>query len=116
MTLKEDGFHGIIEFFQDSIYTTFVKNGGFREINSNNIAREHGESWEVHISMEERVVQNILFFYSLAEVIGYLPDFCFSWVKPDIDRYHEIDLSGTLSASEQIELQAFVSKLISHMH
>ena len=116
MTLKEDGFHGIIEFFKDSIYTTFVENGGIREINANNIAREHDDSSEYHISKEEKVVQNILFFYSLAEVIGYLPDFCFSWVKPDIDRYHEIDLSDTLSATEQIELQAFVSKLILHMH
>ena len=116
MTLEEDGFHGIIEFFKDSIYTTFVKNGGFREINSNNIAREHDDSWEYHISTEERVVQNLLFFYSLAEVIGYLPEFCFGWVKPDIERYHEIDLSGTLSESEQNELQAFVSELILHMH
>lgn len=116
MTLKEDGFHGIIEFFKDSIYTTFVKNGGYREINANNIAREQDDSSEYHISKEEKVVQCILFYYSLAEVIGYLPDFCFSWIKPYIDRYHEIDLSGTLSDSEQKELHAFVSKLILQMH
>lgn len=116
MTLKKDGFHGIIEIFKDNFYTTFVKNGGFREINANNIAREVDDSLEYHISKEENVVQCILFYYSLAEVLSYLPDFCFSWVKPDIDRYHEIDLSGTLSDSEQKELQAFVSKLILQMH
>ena len=115
MTLKEDGFHGIIAFFKDSFYTTFVKNGGFREINANNIAREEDDSSECHISAEEKVVQHILFYYSLAEVIGYLPDFCFGWVKPAIDRYHEIDLSGTLSHSEQKELHGFGSRLTLQM-
>ena len=107
MTLKEDGFHGIIAFFKDSIYTTFIENGGYREINQNNIARELDDSSEVHISPEENVVQRILFYYSLADVIGYLPDFCFRWVTLHIERYHEMDLSGTLSESEQKELQAF---------
>ncbi len=116
MTLKEDGFHGIIAFFKDSIYTTFIENGGYREINQNNIARELDDSSEVHISPEENVVQRILFYYSLADVIGYLPDFCFRWVTLHIERYHEMDLSGTLSESEQKELQAFVSKLQSQMH
>ena len=115
MTLKEDGFHGIIDFFKDSVYTAFVKNGGYREINANNIAREQDDSSEYHISPEEKVVQRILFYYSLAEVIGYLPDFCVSWVKQDIERYHEIDLSGTLSYAERKELHAFVSGLILQM-
>ncbi|MCQ2407738.1 MAG: hypothetical protein MJ065_04330 [Oscillospiraceae bacterium] len=118
MTLKEDGFHGIIEEFKDSIYTTFVKNGGLREINSNNIARELDCFWEYHISVEEEVVQVILFYYCLAEVIGYLPDFCFNTVNRYIryiDKYREIDLSDTLSDSEQTEIHSFVSKLILYM-
>ena len=28
MTLKEHGFHGIMEEFKVGIYTTFIKNGG----------------------------------------------------------------------------------------
>ena len=115
MTLKEDGFHGIIEEFKDSIYTTFVKNGGLREINSNNIARELDSFWEYHISVEEEVVQVILFYYCLVEVIGYLPDFCFNTVNRYIDKYREIDLSDTLSDSEQKEIHSFVSKLILYM-
>lgn len=116
MTLKGDGFHGILDFFRDSFDTTFVKNGGYREINQNNIARELDDSSECHISDEEHVVQRILFYYSLADVLGYLPDFCVRWVKLHIERYHETDLSGILSASEQEELRAFVSKLQSQMH
>ena len=116
MTLKKDGFHGIIEQFKESIYYTFVKNGGIREINSKNIAREYDDESECHISTEEKVVQNILFFYCLAEVIGYLPDFCFSWVSPYIEQYHETDLSDTLSVPEQNELHAFVSRLILQIH
>ena len=115
MTLKEDGFHGIIDFFRDSVYTIFVKKGGCREINQNNVARELDDTSESHISPEEKLVQRILFYYSLADVIGYLPDFCFRWVKLHIERYHETDLSGTLSESEQKELQAFVSALKSQM-
>ena len=115
MTLKEDGFHGITDYFRDSIYTIFVKNGGFREINQNNIARELDDTSESHISQEEELVQRILFYYSLTDVIGYLPDFCFYWVNLHIERYHETDLSGILSESEQRELQAFVSKLQSQM-
>ena len=116
MKLNEEVFYGSIEELKDCIYTTFVKDGGIREINSNNIARELDDVWEYHVSMEEQVVQVILFYYCLVEVVGYLPDFCFNAVRNYIGRYNEIDLSDTLSATEQNELEAFVSKLILQMH
>ena len=65
--------------------------------------------------MEEEVVQVILFYYCLAEVIGYLPVFCFDTVNRYIDKYREIDLSDTLSDPEQKEIHSFVSKLILNM-
>ena len=52
---------------------------------------------------------------AVVEVIGYLPDFCFNTVNRDIDKYREIDLSDTLSDSEQKEIHSFVSKLILYM-
>ena len=116
MTLKEDGFHGIIEQFKKWLYISFVKNGGMREINSNNIARELDDSWEYHISKEEEIVQVILFYHCLFEVIGFLPDYYFSMVNKYIGRYNETDLSNTLSASEKNEFHAFVSELILQMH
>lgn len=116
MKLKEKGFYGLIEHFKKCFYTTFVKNGGYRELNSNNIARELDDVWEYYISMEEQVVQVILFYHSLVDAVGYLPDFCYGTVNRYIDRYHEIDLSDTLSASEQNALHEFVSKLILQMH
>ena len=116
MTLKEDGFYGIIKEFKDGMYTTFIKNGGFREINQNNLARELDECWEYHISKEEEIVQVLLFYHSLVELIGYLPDYEFDIVNRYIDKYREIDLSDTLSESEQNDLKLYVSKLISQMH
>jgi hypothetical protein len=115
MTLKEDGFYEIKEHFHEMLYTTFVKNGGYREINVNNIAREQDDLLEYHISTEEEVIQVILFYHCLSEVIGILPDFCFDTVSQFISKYNEIDLSGTLSDKEQMEISAIVSKLIFQM-
>ena len=113
MTFEQDGFYGTMEGFKKIIYSTFVRNGGMRSIDPNNVSRLLDDVCEYHIGTNEQVVQIILFYYCLSDVLGFLPAHCYDIVHRYIDEYKKIRSFERLTNDEQNHLKIITYDLIS---
>lgn len=118
MKLKEEGFYGIIENFKKFFYITFVKNGGIREIDPNNLARELDDDIEYTLDTEERIIQILLFYDCLVEIIGFLPGYCYDTVEKFIIEYkiNKFKILQRLTSDEQQYLEGSILNLIAQIH